>query len=55
MNGHQTKSITVRPDHREKWGLSRRVFEYGLAALERAGLVKVERVPGRPSQITLVV
>jgi hypothetical protein len=55
MNGHQPKHLIVRPDHRERWGLSKRGFLYGVAELERAGLVKVERKPGRPAKITLIV
>jgi hypothetical protein len=55
MNGHHLKGVVIRSDHREKWRLSRRVFEYGLADLERAGLVKVEREAGRPAKVTLIV
>jgi hypothetical protein len=55
MNGRHEKSFIVQKSHREKWEISQRTFEYGLKALERASLIKVEREIGKSSKIMLII
>jgi hypothetical protein len=51
-----TQKDTVALSNRElkPLGIDRAAKSRGLAALEKAGLIKVERKPGRWSNITLV-
>jgi hypothetical protein len=55
LNDYNGKPVQVRTRHLQKWGLSARVYQLGLAALERKGLVNVERRPGRAALVTLVI
>ena len=51
------KSISIQ-FNQSRWanfGLSRDAARRGVAALERAGLISVERLPGRKPTITLII
>ena len=47
------QAVTVPADMLTSWGISKDAKARALAALESAGLVAVERRPGRPVRVTL--
>jgi DNA-binding transcriptional ArsR family regulator len=50
----RSRTVRLEPRWYAKFSVHRNTVQRALAALERAGLVRVEEQPGRPAEVTLL-